>query len=181
MSRVRLVLSGNHLGDGLEAMRLVARIDALGRIADGEIAAGDEAGGPLEDRHAILFRGAGVDRRFVDDDIGLLQRPPDRLRGADEGGEVRSARLVERGRDGDDEEVGTGDLGRIRGQAQSRVGEVVRLDLAGTIMAGLELGDTAGVDIEADDRRTLPRKGDGDRQTDIAEPDDGELSTVRHE
>ena len=73
------------------------------------------------------------------------------------------------------------DLGRIRGQAQSRVGEVVRLDLAGTIMAGLELGDTAGVDIEADDRRTLPRKGDGDRQTDIAEPDDGELSTVRHE
>jgi hypothetical protein len=45
-------------------------------------------------------------------------------------------------------------------------------------MAGLELGDTAGVDIEADDRRTLPRKGDGDRQTDIAEPNDGELSTV---
>jgi hypothetical protein len=48
-------------------------------------------------------------------------------------------------------------------------------------MASLELGDAAGVDIEADDRCALPREGDGDRQTDIAEPDDGELSTVRHE
>ena len=137
--------------------------------------------GPLEDRHAILFRGAGVDRRFVDDDIGLLQHPPDRLRGVHESGEVRPARLVERGRDGDDEEVGAGDLARIRGQAESRMGEGVRVDLAGTIMAGLEPGDAAGVDIEADDRRTLPRKGDGDRQTDIAEPDDRELSTVRHQ
>jgi hypothetical protein len=45
-------------------------------------------------------------------------------------------------------------------------------------MSGLEFGDAVGIDVEADDRRTLPGEGDGHRQTDIAEPDNGELSNV---
>jgi hypothetical protein len=45
-------------------------------------------------------------------------------------------------------------------------------------MAGFEFGDAAGIDVEADDRCALPREGDGDRQADIAKPDDRELSTV---
>jgi hypothetical protein len=45
-------------------------------------------------------------------------------------------------------------------------------------MAGLELDDAAGIDVEADDRGALPRKRDRNRQADIAKPDDGEFSTV---
>ena len=58
--------------------------------------------------------------------------------------------------------------------------EIFRLDLARAVAAGFELGDARGVDVEADDRRALPAEGDGDRQPDIAETDDGKLSTVRH-
>lgn len=62
-----------------------------------------------------------------------------------------------------------------------RMAEIVRLDLARAIAAGLELGDARGVDVEGDDRCAVPAEGDGDRQPDIAETDDGKLSIVRHE
>ncbi len=58
--------------------------------------------------------------------------------------------------------------------------EVLRFDLAGTVASGLELGNAPCVDVEADDRRALSRKGGGDRQSHIAKSNDGELSTVRH-
>src|SRR5262249_61692240 len=108
----------------------------------------------------------------------LLQPPSNRPGGAEEGGEIGPARLVERGRDGDDKEVGFRDLGRIGGQAQGGMGEIARLHLMGTIMAGLELGYASRIDVETDDRRALSGEGDRDRQADIAKPDDGELSTV---
>ena len=40
MSSGRLVLPGDHLRDRLEAVQPVARIDALRRVAEGEVAAG---------------------------------------------------------------------------------------------------------------------------------------------
>ena len=59
--------------------------------------------------------------------------------------------------------------------------QIVRLDLASTVMAGFEFGYARGVDVEADHRCALPAEGDGDREPDISEADDGELSTVRHD
>jgi hypothetical protein len=59
--------------------------------------------------------------------------------------------------------------------------QIVRLDLAGAVPAGLELGYARGIDVEADHRRALPAEGDGDGEPDISEADDGELSTVRHD
>ena len=56
-----------------------------------------------------------------------------------------------------------------------------RLDLAGAIMAGLSSAMRLASMSKPITGVPLPREGDGDRQTDIAEPDDGELSTVRHE
>jgi hypothetical protein len=65
------ILYGDDLGDGLEAMLLVAGIDALGRIAKIEIRPLLETGGALQDRHATLLDGARIDRRFIDVAAGL--------------------------------------------------------------------------------------------------------------
>lgn len=71
------VLGGDDLGDGLRAMLLVAGIDALGRISDIEIRACLQATAALQDGHAILFDGAGIDRRFIDHDIASLEHSAD--------------------------------------------------------------------------------------------------------
>ena len=99
------ILARDDLGDGLEAMQLVAGIDALGRIADGEIAAGDEAGTRRQHRHAVFLDRAGIDRGFVDDDIALLQHATDGLRRRQHGAEIGPVRVVDRRRDGHDIEI----------------------------------------------------------------------------
>src|SRR5262249_23736375 len=96
-------------------------------------------------------------------------------------GQVRSSRLIDRGRNRYDEEVCACELGGSRCEVQIRMGNVTRLDLARAVAAGLELGNACGVYVKADDRRALSAKGDGDRQPDISETDDGELATVRHD
>ena len=62
-----------------------------------------------------------------------------------------------------------------------RTGKVIRLDLACAVVAGLELGNARRIRVEADDPRAPSAEGDGDRQSDISETDDGELATVRHD
>ena len=77
-----LVLARHHFGDGFEAMVLVARIDALRRIADGEIGAAAQARRALENGHAILFHRAGIDRRFINHDVAALEHRGRRYREA---------------------------------------------------------------------------------------------------
>jgi hypothetical protein len=59
--------------------------------------------------------------------------------------------------------------------------QIVRLDLARSIVAGLEFPNACGIDIEADHGCALSAERDSDRQPDISETDDGELATVRHD
>jgi hypothetical protein len=61
------------------------------------------------------------------------------------------------------------------------MGDVARLDLARAVAAGLEFGNARGVYVETDDWRAPSAEGDGDRQPDISETDNGELATVRHD
>ena len=56
--------------------------------------------------------------------------------------------------------------------------KIVSLDLARAVASRPELGNPAGIDVVTDHGRALPGKCDGNRQPDISEPDDGELSTV---
>ena len=74
------VLRRDHLHDGLEAVLLVAGIDALGRIADGEIDSGLQTRVLLKNRNAVFLDRAGIDRRFIDHDIVLLEHAADRSR-----------------------------------------------------------------------------------------------------
>ena len=65
------------LADGRQSMLLVARIDALGTVADEEILIELESGHLLEDRRAVLLGAARVDRRLVDHDRALAQHLAD--------------------------------------------------------------------------------------------------------
>ena len=91
-------LAGDDLDDRLEAVLLVAGVDALGRVAEVEVRRRFEAGALVEDGHADVFGDARVDGRFVDDDVALLEGLPDGLRGRSAWPEVGAVALVDRGR-----------------------------------------------------------------------------------
>ena len=107
------VLPGHHLGDGLEAMLPVAGIDALGRIAEGEIASADEPGGAFEHRHAVFFGGAGIDRELVDHDVAPLERAADQFGRFQQQAQIGAKMLVDRRRDGDDKKIRRAQVVRI--------------------------------------------------------------------
>jgi len=73
------VLRRYHLLDRFEAVRPVTRIDALRRVANCKIASGRKARDPFKDRHAVLFRCAGIDGGLVDHHIAPLERPSHRF------------------------------------------------------------------------------------------------------
>ena len=64
--------------------------------------------------------------------------------------------------------------GRTAGEAESAGRAILAGDLAGPVLATLERFDPARGDVEADNPTRLPGEGDGDRQTYIAQPDDGD-------
>ena len=53
-------------------MQFVAGVDAFGTIAGEKIDVEFQAGNLFQNRDAIFFRRAGIDRRFVNDNIALL-------------------------------------------------------------------------------------------------------------
>ena len=95
---------------------LVARVDALGRIADMEVLPPAHARAALEDRHAHLLGTARVHGRLVDHDRARLHVPADGLARRLERPQVGLARGVDRRRHRDDDEIRVDELGRIRGR-----------------------------------------------------------------
>ena len=73
-------------------MLAVARIDALRRVANLEVAPADESRLLFEDGAAELFRYTRIDRRLIDDDTASLQIAANTVAGRDHWPEVR--RLV---------------------------------------------------------------------------------------
>lgn len=64
------------------------------------------------------------------------------------------------------------------GVAQARnVGQLFRAEFAGAVMAGLQLFDALGVDVEADGVGDAAELG-GQRQAEVAEADDGNAGVV---
>src|SRR5262249_4160988 len=135
----------------------------------------------FEHRHAIFLCRAGIDGRLIDNDVALLQSLADRARGAQQCGEIRSPRLVDRGGYGDDEEVRAVEFTGVRRQDKIGAGKIMRLDLTRALAAGLEFGNPRGIDVETDHPNPFAAERHGDRQPDIPETDDGKLATVRHD
>jgi hypothetical protein len=59
-------VAADDLEDLGQRVLLVARVDALGAVADEEVLLPLQAGFALQHRHADLFGGTWIDRRLVD-------------------------------------------------------------------------------------------------------------------
>ena len=108
-----VVLAGDHLGDALERVLLVARVDTLGRVAELEVLALHEAGDLREHRTAYLLGDAGVDGRLEDDDVALLEDLAHALGRADDGREIGDVVLVDRCWHRDHVECGLCEIGEV--------------------------------------------------------------------
>ena len=150
-------------------------IDALRAVAGVKIHVELQAGVGFQHRHAVFFGRAGIDRRFVNDDVALLQNLADGRRRLDQRREVGALVLVDRRRHGDDIDVAVGEIGEIGGVMQPRrLAQFFVADFERRVMAGFERGDARGVDVETNDLAMLA-KFHGQRQADVAEADDGEF------
>jgi hypothetical protein len=65
-------------------------------------------------------------------------------------------------------------------EVQTCLIEIVRRDFERVVVTRAQLIDTLAIDVETDNSRARARKGDRDRQTDIAEPDDSDFSRMSH-
>jgi hypothetical protein len=157
----RRVHAGDDLRDLLQRVVDVARVDPLGRVADGEVLPAGPAGGPLKGRDHDLLGEAGVDGRLEDDDGAVFEVPADGLGGRDDIGDVGVLRLRHRGGDGDDHDVRLADPGRVRG------GE----DLVPGL--GVDPGDLLRIEVVAD-RLEVPRERIGEGIPDVSEADDAD-------
>jgi hypothetical protein len=87
---------------------------------------------------------------------------------------------VDRGGDGHDVEIRLSKARRLMIEAQTCLIEIVRRDFERVVVTRAQLIDTLAIDVETDNPRARARKGDRDRQTDIAEPDDSDFSRMSH-
>ena len=88
--------------------------------------------------------------------------------------QVRTLGLIDRRRNGDNVKVGLFQALRIGGVGDALgLCELLPAHLARAIQPTSQLGDTLPIDIEAD-HGEMPRKIDGERQTDITQTDDAD-------
>ncbi len=83
-------------------MLFVARVDALRGVAREEVFVEGQAGMLLDHRHAVVLRGAGIDRRFVNDDIAGADDLANRLARRNQRSKVGSPIVIDGGRHRDD-------------------------------------------------------------------------------
>lgn len=91
-------------------MEFVAGVDALGRIACIEVFVEFQTADALDNGDALVFGDAGIDGRFIDDDVAGLDDFADSLAGSVEGGEVGVVVFVDWRRHGNDVEVTVADV-----------------------------------------------------------------------
>mmetsp|Transcript_39155 Transcript_39155/g.91820 ORF Transcript_39155/g.91820 Transcript_39155/m.91820 type:complete len:403 (+) Transcript_39155:568-1776(+) len=167
-------VAGDDLQDLGQRVFLVARVDALGAVADEEVLLPFQAGLALQHRDADLFGGAGVDGALIDDDRALLHVAADAGGRADQRAEVGDVGLVHRSGHSHDDDVGLGQHLRVVGV--DRVGGGLDFGVAqftarvGAALAGLDL---VLRDVEADGAHLLAELHH-QRQAHVAEADDCE-------
>ena len=133
----------------------------------------------FEQWHAIFFGGTGIDGALVNDDVALLERLADGDGGFEHRREVRLVGCVDRGRNGDDVEVGLAELFDVRGVEDVGSFEFNVGDFASGVVSGFEGVDAGTVDVEADGLTALA-ESDGDGEPDVAESYNGDDSVVGH-
>ena len=164
-----LIIPRNHFENFREHMFLVARVDALGRVADVEVLAPAHPRVLLEDRHADLLGAAGIHGRFVDHRRAALHVAAHGLARGLKRAQVGLARGVDRRGHRDDDEVRLAERGGIVGRMpQLRFRELGARHFAGHVDAVLQVLDALLRQVVADGAALLAER-DGHRQADVAQ------------
>jgi hypothetical protein len=160
---------------GCVAHRVVgaARVDALGREGDVEVAAGLEPG-LLEQRYQALAGRARIGGRLERDELPLLEHPRERRAGVHQRAQVGLAVLGERRRHGDDHGLGLRQVGVARRGAHASAdrAQAVGRDILDVAVPGVDGRDLARVRVEADHLVAGLGELHGKGEPDVAESDD---------
>ncbi len=142
------ILSRHHLFDLREGMLPVAGVDPFGAVADRKIPSPNEPRHPLQHRHALILGNAGVDRRFIHDDIPFFKGLAHCFRRLEHQGEIGLIGIVHRRRHRNDMEIGL--LQLINGIGKKDVSslEIIIVNLPGPVIAFLQLADANGIYVK---------------------------------
>ena len=169
--------AADHLGRVAQPVARVAGVDPLGAEREVEVAPGHQPAG-LEDRPHDLVGRAGECRRLEDHEHPGAQVPGDRVDGRLDRTEVGPALGGQGGGYADDDGVGGGEHGLVRGRPEAPrhhrryllVAQVVHVRAP-----AVEQVDDPGGRVEPDHAEAGPRGLLGEREADVAEPDDDQL------
>ena len=187
--------AGGDLEDVRQAVLVVARVDALGGVAQPEVGVDAQPRLGFEDRSTDLLGGARVDRRLVDHHVAGCQRAPDGAARGLQRREVRPTEPVDGGRDGHDVDVHVGESGRVRAEGQAAGRGCRRLGTGGqaagqgrsevsighlqrAVVAAAQLRHPRRVDVEPDHGQDLGELH-GNGQPHIAQADHGHADRYR--
>ena len=170
------VNAANDLRGVVDAVRLVPRIDALGREREEEVLTGSESGA-LEDRFHDLISRPRVCRAFEDHELSAAKSRRDPLGRFDDVAQVRLLCAIKGRLDRNKDEVGLAQrvvIGcRLEASVHDRGSELFVADVADIAGALSQLRDPLLVEIEGDDRETGTREGDREWESDIPTSDNG--------
>jgi len=173
------VIGADDFWGGAHGKVLVVRVLALGRKGDPEIDIALSAG-LFEDRLHHLVGGARPGARLKNEHLPRAQVLFQLVRGILDVGEVGFAVLVERRRQGDENDIRLRGFGEISGVFHLAEGvdllDILCGDVLDVALAGAELVDLALIDVEADDGETLACELDEQRQSYIAQSHDAQHS-----
>ena len=171
--RAHLGQAAHDLRRGADGEVLAAGVHALGREGQREVAARGQAR-LLEHGQQPLARGARVRRGLEHDELPRPQHPREGLGGVDQRAEVGLAVDGQRRRDAQQHRVGVRQRPHPRGRFE-QVADPLQLSARNVLdvgLSGLQHGHLAGVDVHGDDALTRVRKGDREREADVAHADD---------
>ena len=168
------VAAGDDFEDFGQGAGFVAWVYTFWGVTDFEVIAEFEVGVFFEQRQAVFFGTTGVHGGFEHDVIAFFEGFSDADGGFFEWGEVWDFVFIDVGGDCDDEEVCLFEVFEVAGKGDIGVLEVI----AGKFAAGVFLVshhiDACFIDIETDDAEVFG-EGEGERQADVPEADDGDF------
>ena len=177
------VVAPTRRGTPLRGAGRIAGVHPLGGEGQVEVDAGLQPA-PLDDLGERSGRRPGERRRLEHDQLAGADVPADRLGGGQDRREVRVLGRGDRRRDAHEDRVRLGHRrvdrrddthAAIQRGTEPLVGDVI--DRGGPRQ---ELGDAAGQGVDAFDLESGLREGDGQRQADVAEADDGHATVLSH-
>ena len=149
-------------------MFFVTRINTLGAVTGKEVLVEFQTGYFFQYRYAIFFGGAGVNGRFVNNDVAFFQHFTDGFGSFDQRSQIRFFVFVNRGRHGNDENVAGFQIVDVVGVAEVLGrSQLFVVYFQSGVVALFQGFNTGLMDVEAD-YRAFFAEFDCQRQANIA-------------